>query len=115
LHPRVAEEINRCVQWANAIVGSALPAVPRLPGIYVALVDNPRFNAWACPYKGRYFSGINLGLLPIVTGVVMRLLADPLTFAALDCGQQVGDFGYFAEHSPAGTAMRSETRRQRGP
>lgn len=80
LHQRVVEELDRRLHRANAIIDSAVAKLTGLPGVYVALVANPTFNAWAARNQQRYFVGIHMGLLEILVPVMMRLLADPRTF-----------------------------------
>jgi hypothetical protein len=84
--PTHAAEVERFTQRARDIIASAVPKFGGLSGIFVAVIDDPEFNAWATRVKDedegkhKYFIGIHGGLLSIVNLVVNRMLADPLSF-----------------------------------
>lgn len=84
--PTHAAEVERFTQRARDIIASAVPKFAGLSGIFVAVIEDPEFNAWATRVKDvdedryKYFIGIHGGLLTIVNFVVNRMLADPRTF-----------------------------------
>src|SRR5688572_1459229 len=97
----VVDELDRRIQRAQTIIDSAVAKLTGLPGVYVSLVANPTFNAWAARNQKRYFVGIHLGLLEILVPVMMRLLADPRTF------QHVGDPKGETDNLPRYTIRRN--------
>jgi hypothetical protein len=87
--PTHAAEVERFTQRARDIIASALPKFDGLSGIFVAVIEDSEFNAWATRVKDldedryKYCIGIHGGLLSIVNLVVNRMLADPRTFPTI--------------------------------
>jgi hypothetical protein len=77
--------VARYLDRARNIVNLACPHFDGVSTIYVDCVEHPEFNAWAAKFSDRYFIGINVGLLRILTAVVFRMLADHRAF------REIGD------------------------
>ncbi|MCB0652492.1 MAG: hypothetical protein KDC85_14545, partial [Saprospiraceae bacterium] len=65
-------QLSRFRQAANFIVKQA----PSIECIEVDLIDNYGFNAFAKGEKGKYFIGLNRGLLATISLIFSRLFAD---------------------------------------
>lgn len=109
--PTHAAEVERFTQRARDIIASAVSKLPGLAGVFVAVIEDPEFNAWATRVRDeeddryKYFIGIHGGLLSILNLVVMRMLADARTFPEIGEPQkEVDNLPLFTRITPNATA-----------
>src|SRR5690242_8163823 len=80
LRPEIRRSYDLIKLRARDLIGSAQADVAGLPPIYFDFVVDPQVNAFATRKEGRYFIGLNTGLVFLLRLLITRMLADPTLF-----------------------------------
>lgn len=77
LPPVIAQSLDYAAYRARGFLSTAAVKLPHLPSIHFDIADAWSFNAFAFRCEGRYFIGVNRGLIASLAVVFDRMLGDP--------------------------------------